>query len=436
MLRVNATTGETSFARGSKPLTERARDLDRAGSVGTLPVVGWPEDDPDEEAPSGPPLPPDDRLWRHPSEIAGGRRLAATATMARPRRRLFHRQPSWWYVLAAFTGGSVLTLGGLALIGELDDSPKGRQVVEKVAPPAGGDDPGQIAETVMAATVHLMVTTAEGPRDGSGILFRDDGYILTTADLISGATGITATLGDGQRYEAALTGSDPSTDLAVVSLVDGQDGDDDPAWPSAVLGSSSDVAVGERVVAVGSPATATSAALATETVIRATGLRLDTSSGPLFDLLLATEGETTLPAGSALVDQQGAVVGLVTSREGTVQPDPGLPGAFVIPMQHARRIADQLVEQGHAEHAWMGAATEQAARGARVTAVTPGSPADAAGIQTGDVITSVAGMPVGSEAQVAVALLDHLPDEHVVVMYLRDGDVHQAEVKLAERPTS
>jgi putative serine protease PepD len=359
--------------------------------------------------------------------------VAPATALTRPRRRhLIRRSASWWYVLAAFAGGSLVTLGGLALIGELDDGPEGRQAVEKVVPPAGADDPNELAESVMAATVHLAITTDDGPRSGSGILFRDDGYILTTSDLVTGATGITATTVDGTRYEAALTGTDPAMDLAVVSLVTAATA----PWPSAVLGSSSDLGVGERVVAVGSPATATSAALATETVIRATGLRLETEGGTLYDLLLASEGEAALPPGSTLVDQQGAVVGLVTARDGTTQPDPGLPGVFVIPMQHARRIADQLVDHGRAEHAWMGAKTEQDPGGARITAVSEGSPAEAAGLREGDVITAIAGTPVGSEAEVAVALLDHLPDEHVGVVFVRDGEVHETDVTLAERPTA
>jgi S1-C subfamily serine protease len=395
-------------------------------------VVAWPDDEPEEEGPSGPPLPPDDRLWRHPSEIASGRHLAPTATLGRPRRRLFSRPPSWWYVLAAFAGGSALTVAGLALAGVFDDESPGRQAVERVATPNGNGDPDQVAEAVMAATVHLTITTSEGTRDGSGLLFRDDGYILTTADLVAEAETISAIMGDGSRFTAALTGADPSTDLAVVNVVNPES----PTWPSAVLGSSSDVGVGERVLAVGSPTSATSAALATETVIRATGLRLDTERGALYDLLLASGGETALPPGSALVDQQGAVVGLVTARDGTIQPDPGLPGAFAIPMQHARRIADQLVEGGRALHAWMGATTEQDARGAQVTAVAEGSPAEAAGLEVGDVITTIAGTPVGSSTQVAVALLDHLPGDKIRVMYMRDGDVREAEVELAERPVT
>ena len=145
-------------------------------------------------------------------------------------------------MVIAFGAGAGATLAGVVVSGRLDDD---EPVAEQVALDGEDLDPTTVAEQVMDATVHLHVTVDAATRDGSGFVFRDDGHILTSADLVAGATGIEATLHDGTTLEAAIVGTDPVTDLAVVR-VDGVE------MPTAVLGSAADLQVGERIISVGS----------------------------------------------------------------------------------------------------------------------------------------------------------------------------------------
>jgi putative serine protease PepD len=380
--------------------------------------VTWPGDEHDEDEPGRPPLPPDDRIWRHPSELAAG----VAAPIARPPTS--PRRPAWWLLVIAFGAGVGVTLAGVVLSGRLqDDDP----VVEQVEPSDENDDPSVVAEEVMSATVHLHVTSPDGDRDGSGVMFRDDGHILTTADLVAGATAVRATLGDGMGYDATVVGTDPITDLAVVDI-------EGEVLPTAVLGSAADLQVGERILAVGSAPSPTAPAIVTLGVVQGSGIRLETSGGTLYDLLAASEA-TDLPPGTALIDQGGAVVGVVTGRRGTADPDPGA-GALAVPIEAAWPVAEQLITDGTASHAWLGAEIPDDQRPAALSGVVEGSPAAVAGLRADDVITAVEGQPTESGADVAWAVLRHAPDDHVTVAFTRGDQAMEVDIRLAAHPTA
>jgi putative serine protease PepD len=381
--------------------------------------VTWQGDEPEDEPPGRQPLPPDDRIWRHPSELAAGVPAALPRAPARPARL------PWWWLVIAFGAGVGATLAGVIISGRLDDDDP---VVEQVAPESEDLDPTAVAEQVMDATVHLHVTVDASTRDGSGFVFRDDGHILTSADLVAGATGIEATLHDGTTLDAAIVGTDPVTDLAVVR-VDGAE------MPTAVLGSAADLQVGERIISVGSAPTAAAPAVVTIGVVQQNGVRLDSQEGPLYDLIAAS-ASSELAAGTALVDQRGAVVGLVSAREGTTRPPEVAGDAHAVPIEAARAVAAELIADGVAHHAWLGAEIPDDQRPPAISSVVEGSPAAVAGLRPTDVIVSVDGAATASGEDVVRAVAAHEPEEQVVIAYERDGAPAQVEVQLAERPAT
>jgi putative serine protease PepD len=359
-----------------------------------------------------------------------GRSGPPSAPLPSLRRERHGPTASWWLVGGAFLLGTAVTVGGMAATDRLGPDETPSTVVEKVEAGADPADAEGTAQRVLTSTVRLHVSDGgEQPdRTGSGILFRDDGHVLTTAELVQGATSLTATLSTGEQVTAELVGTDPATDLAVVHV-------DAGTVPAAVLGSAGDLQLGERVIGVGAALAPSSAAVATEGVVRATEVRLDTEAGSLYDLVVASEDEVTpLPTGSVLVDQAGAVVGVVTTRSGTADPDPGVRGAYATPIEYARRIAGQLIDTGRAQHAWLGTATADGYQGASVLEVSASSPASAGGLRPGDVLTSIDGRTVSSTDDVALTLRDYLPGDHVRVTYLRGATVHEIDVVLAEAP--
>jgi S1-C subfamily serine protease len=315
------------------------------------------------------------------------------------------------------------TLAAVVIAGPTDDEDP---VVEQVAPEKDNLDPVSIAEQVMDATVHLHVTAPEGTRDGSGLVFRDDGHILTTADLVQGATRVEATLADGTAMDATMVGSDAVTDLAVLRVTGER-------LATAVLGSAADVQVGERIIAVGSAPTAAAPMVVTTGVIRHRSVRLEAPAGTLYELLAASEA-AELPPGAALVDQRGAVVGVVSTRLGTASPQGDTAEAYAVPIETARRIATDLIPDGIVRHAWLGAEIPDEERPATIAAVAAGSPAAVAGLRPGDVLTAVDGTVTRSGEEVARAVASHQPDEMAVVSYERDGAAAQVDVQLGTRP--
>ncbi len=238
--------------------------------------------------------------------------------------------------------------------------------------------------------------------NGSGVIIRDDGYILTNYHVIENADRIVVTVGV-QDVEAEVAGVDPSTDLAVLR-VPGTD------HPAIKFGSSADLEVGQFVVAVGSPF----------------GLEKTVTAGIISALQRTPEGEglgiaryTNLiqtdaainpgNSGGALVDAEGRLIGintLIQSPTGAVGTPQSAGIGFAIPVDFAATVADQLIETGRAIHPYMGVQSitidENLAiqfdlpvrAGALVQFVEPGSPADAAGIRRGDIVTSAGGRDI------------------------------------------
>lgn len=402
-----------------------------------------PDDDGDDDvAPAGPPLPPDDRLWRHPSELrdhglgGGGALAAPTATV--PGRS----SAAWTQAVLAGLVGAALATAVIAATGSFSPGVVERAVIEKVAvtPVASSPmlrsqrDVVAVAERLSPSVVRLDVVRDDGTATGSGVIFRDDGMLLTSAHVVAGAASISAVLTDGRRVGGTLVGLDTVTDVAVVDL-HGQ------GFPVAVLGTAEGLVAGATAIAIGSPLGLEGGPSVTMGVVSAVGRRVDALQGESLHGMIQTDAPIAEgSSGGALVDASGAVIGITSA----VAADAGGRYGFATPIDLAHRVADQLIRSGHMVHGWLGvegsdlpadhATAAGLAGGAVVHGIAHDSPAASAGLAEGDVIVGVDDRAVTSISSLVVQLRAHSPGDAVTLRYWRDGATGETSATLAERP--
>ena len=364
----------------------------------------------DEDEPSyRRPLPPDDRLWRHPSEMTPEVEDGEA------------RAPRMWAVAAVAALVGALVSAGLtvALTRDEDDAEPAvvSRVVEREAVPLRpieGDGPQSVSELaarVRPAVVHLVTDAHEG----SGVVFRDDGHILTNHHVTKGASAVTVVLNDGRRLTGNVVGTDDVTDLAVVKVEGGP-------FPPAVMGTATTLRTGDGVVAVGGPAVSAG-------IVSALGRTTEAGGVRLYDLIQTDAAVSGASSGGALLDRSGAVIGISTA----VGAADGV--GFATPIDIAWSVASELIDHGRATHVWLGVeGSDHADGGATITKVMTGSPAEDAGLQVGDRIVAVAGEPVRTMASVVVALRARRVGEQVGMSVVREGATRDVRVTLRERP--
>ncbi|MDQ1713950.1 MAG: putative serine protease PepD [Frankiaceae bacterium] len=305
-----------------------------------------------------------------------------------------------------------------------------------------------IARDVVPVVVSIEVTTPNGAGTGSGVIIRNDGYIVTNNHVVGDAQSISVTLADGTVADAALVGTDPDTDLAVVKAkVTG--------LPVAALGRSNNLEVGDPVVAIGSPlglkGTVTSGIISA--LNRSVDVPPESATGRPVVLVNAIQTDAAINpgnSGGALVDRAGRVIGInsaIASLGGGLGGASGSIGVgFAIPVDEARAVAEEIIRTGRATHPFLGISgndlTPQTARsfglptkqGALVTSVTPGGPADQAGIRPRDIIVKLGGTPVAGMGDLIGAIRSHKVGERVEVTYIRDGKQVTTQVVLRQKP--
>jgi putative serine protease PepD len=291
------------------------------------------------------------------------------------------------------------------------------------------DSVAGIAEMVLAS----VVSVAAGEGTGSGFVISDDGYIVTNHHVVRNADAIELAFSDGSREEAEIVGTSASYDLAVLRV------DRDDLTP-VVLGNSANVAVGDPVLAIGSPlgleGTVTSGIVsALDRPVTAGGQGEQAFINALQTDAAINPGNS----GGPLVDFQGRVIG-VNSAIATLGFS-GAPGSiglgFAIPIDQARRTAEQIIATGVAQYPVMGVRLDPShdEPGARIAAdsdespgVVRNGPAERAGMRPGDVIVSIDGHPVSTPDELVVLLRTRQPGDEVTLRYVRDGV--EAEVTL------
>jgi len=251
-----------------------------------------------------------------------------------------------------------------------------------------------VAERVSPAIVTLEVTAADGDGIGSGVIYSADGWIVTNKHVVEDATAIVVRLKDGRDFEGTIYGIDTLTDLAVIKI-------DAAGLPTATLGRSGGIKVGQTAIAIGSPLGVYTNSV-TAGIVSALGRDITTESGPINGLIQTDAAINPGNSGGALVDSSGAVIGINTaiSSEGA-----GI--GFAIPIDIARPILEQALAGVPLSRPWIGvrytALDLRVARendlsvsaGAWIMAdgttspIVPGSPAERAGLKGGDIITAV-----------------------------------------------
>lgn len=392
--------------------------------------------DDDDEPAYRPPLPPDDRLWRHPSEVASAPTVVPAGRTSRSTR-------AWPVALVSGLVGALLATSLVAVAGGFEDGRTVHVVEREAAPVSPVRDDGQpvsvtdIAERVRPAIVQIMVENAAGRGSGSGVLFRDDGHILTNEHVTQGSKRLTVVLADGRRVDGEVIGKDADTDIAVVKI-------DGGPYPTAILGTATLLRTGDACIAIGSPLGLAGGPSVSVGVVSALGRSVEAEGQLLYDMIQTDAAISPGSSGGALLDRSGAVIGVTTA---IAVSDAGAEGVgFATPIDIARSVAGELITTGKATHVWLGvegADLDQATAdqlqlvgGAAIKRVLDDSPASVAGFEAGDVVVAVDGSTVKTMAGLVVALRTHKVGDRVTLTYLRDGRQRDVTVTLRERPSN
>jgi S1-C subfamily serine protease len=294
-----------------------------------------------------------------------------------------------------------------------------------------------IAKRVLPVVVSVEVSTSGGSGTGSGVVISGDGYVLTNNHVVSqfaaaaaGAGGsLRVRFSDQSAVDARIAGRDPKTDLAVLKI-------DRPGLTVAALGDSSKIAVGDPVIAIGSPlglaGTVTSgiiSALDRPVRLGGDGGNSGSDTNAVINAIQTDASINPGNSGGALVDGSGAVVGInsaiATLSTGSTGQAGSIGLGFAIPINEARQIAQQLIRSGKVQHATLGvtarSVTDGARDGALVESVTAGSAAANAGIKAGDVVTRIGDRLVGGSDDLVVQVRAHKVGEKVQLTYVRGG---------------
>ena len=301
-----------------------------------------------------------------------------------------------------------------------------------------------LSEAVAAKALPSVVSiTAQGEDEnsggiGSGVILDTDGNILTNHHVVQGATALVVNTDDGNSYEAELVGADESSDLAVIRLKDPKSAKLTPIE----VGDSDDIAVGEWVMAIGSPfgneqsvSTGIVSAL-----YRSTALQSASGTSIYANMIQTDAAINPGNSGGALVNDKGHLIGINSVIESYSGSSSGV--GFAIPVNYAINIANQIIDGETPVHPYLGvslmsvnaynARTNELAvdSGAYVAEVTADGPAAQAGIQKGDIVTAVDGEGIASADGLIIALREHEVGDEVTLTVMRGKEETEVKVTL------
>lgn len=401
------------------------------------------------------PVQPTPEAWFEPA-AAAATTVPATASPT-PRRTSGVLAP----VLAASLIAATLASGGTYLTlrasGALDQPASGSTV------PSGqsASSPQQVkvdessaiidvAAKVSPAVVRIISSNASANDPtategiGSGIIYDKNGWILTNRHVVSGSDQLRVELKDGRSFTGTIYGIDTLTDLAIVKI-------DATDLPTAAIGDSSALKVGQTTIAIGSPL-GTYTNTVTSGILSATGRSIDVDNGRINNLLQTDTAINPGNSGGPLLDIGGNVIGINTAIAANAN---GI--GFAIPINIARPIMEQAVAGQTLARPYIGIRYEmldlqtadrlklsvhegayvdggQDTSGQTTPAVVSGGPADKAGIRQGDIIVSIEGQAIDTEHPLDSVLTQFPPGRTVTLGILRDGQKMEVQVTLGTRP--
>ncbi|MDI3339630.1 MAG: trypsin-like peptidase domain-containing protein, partial [Sphaerobacter sp.] len=348
-------------------------------------------------------------------------------------------------LLIGLTGGAVL--GGLAgyhYAAERRDTPS----VASIPAPTASADPSDLTnpstDEIVARVNPAVVTIvahlgggapSQGTGTGTGMIIDDQGHIVTNSHVVDSADSLEVIFSDGRQVPATVVGGDRYQDVAVVKV-------DGPVPATVTFGDSSQVKPGQAVLAIGS-ALGEFRNTVTTGVVSATGRSLDTGEGYRLEHLIQHDAPINPGnSGGPLLDEAGRVIGMNTA---IVRGGFGQPGAeglgFAIESNTVKQFAEQIIATGRVARPYLGISFRAVARPGGpggdasaqpvlVMAVAPGSPAEEAGLQPGDLITAIDGTTLDDEHPFINLLYAHEPGDTVTLRVQRSGQSRDVTVTL------
>jgi putative serine protease PepD len=328
-------------------------------------------------------------------------------------------------LVVGVVGGAFGASSSGSLFGRSVNLVKTTSAVER---PAGSV--AEIAQRVLPSVVSIEAQSGRGGSTGSGFIIDSRGYILTNNHVIASSAmsggDIRVRLSDGFSYDARVIGRDSSYDLAVIKIVA-------PNLKALQFGDSDEVAVGDSVIAIGSPLGLSGTV--TLGIISAKDRAVTAGEGDAESAFInALQTDAAINPGNSggpLVNSTGAVIGINSAIASLGTSFSGQSGSiglgFAIPINQARKTADQLIKTGKATYPVMGISVDMnySGDGAMIAktgvAIVPGGAAAKAGLKSGDIITEIDGRAITSSDELIVAIRSHNVGEKIEVTYKRDG---------------
>ncbi len=440
------TEPQATDAAGAAPTTEAAAPQ---YSPAPAPAPEWQraawgaDDQPTPEAWFEPPAPPPAPVQAEPARRGSGPvALVLSASLVSA-------------ILAS--GGTYLALNAS---GALDrptaapatgvGQPTGASAPAPIGPSAIVDvarkvSPAVVTITSSSANVDVFGGQIPDTGIGSGVIYDANGWILTNRHVVAGSQALSVRLTDGRRFDGRIYGIDTLTDLAIVKV-------EATGLPTATIGDSSAIQVGQVAIAIGSPL-GTYTNSVTSGIVSALGRTIQVDGGQITNLIQTDTAINPGNSGGPLLDAAGNVIGINTA---IAQGGEGI--GFAIAINIARPIMDQAVAGEKLARPWIGVRYQMIdlelkeaqklsvdqgawisagldAQGQRQDAVVPGSPAEKAGLRDGDIITTVEGIAIDSGHPLDAVLTQFTPGRTVTIEILRDGQPQSLQLTLGTRPT-
>jgi putative serine protease PepD len=344
---------------------------------------------------------------------------------------------------AVLVAAAAIGVGGAATYAGL--APEGTRTIVRQETVSNGEPAANttglsvsdIYQRTQKGVVEITVTTSESTNpfggqqtqqaQGSGFVYDSNGRIITNQHVVEGATSISVRFWNGKTYKAEVVGSDPSTDLAVIKV-------DAPAsvLTPLTLADSNAVAVGDNVVAIGSPFGLENTV--TSGIVSALHRQMTSPNNFSIDDSIQTDAAINHGnSGGPLLNAEAQVIGVNAQIESDSGGNDGV--GFAIPSNTVKSIVSELISTGKAEHAYLGVSVETVNASVRITEVRTGTPAADAGLQSGDTIVSVDGKRIVSGDGLTSAISTKKPGDTVSITYSRAGQSHTVKIELASRPT-